>query len=206
VARIRCCGNTKASWLLSWRSGLPFWVPGALSLGGSQCITLHGLFDEQLSELDEDLDLLITATATHGQSSVLPPETGTHWTRETRRFGPAKFHQRPSLHVHLKPSTITTRMVQLLEKRLTSSRLRTKVHQSQRRDTIQALPFLPVKSVSLLFYNNLILCRGRRILIRPAGRPAELYCLHISTAGPIRAAEWLADGASPWTALLPLHA
>jgi hypothetical protein len=37
---------------------------------------------------------------------------------------------------------------------------------------------------------------------------AGLHCLHISTGSPNRAAEWLADGASPWTALPPsgLHA
>jgi hypothetical protein len=112
VARIRCCGNTKASWLLSWRSGLPFWVPGALSLGGSQYITLS-----------------------------------------------------QSLHAHLIPSIITTQMVQLLEKRLTSSRLRTKVHQSQRRDTTKIRPSQPPSAFSKIkpFFT---------MLGRFAGRPA----------------------------------
>jgi hypothetical protein len=109
--------------------------------------------------------LLITATATHGQLSVLQPGTGTHWTRETRDFGPAKFHQRPSLHAHLIPSIITTQMVQLLEKRLTSSRLRTKVHQSQRRDTTKIRPSQPPSAFSKIkpFFT---------MLGRFAGRPA----------------------------------
>jgi hypothetical protein len=65
-----CCRGA-----LVWHSGCECQVLHLLEAGNIQHFyshhNVHGLYDEQLSGLDEDLDLLITVTATHGHCSHL---------------------------------------------------------------------------------------------------------------------------------------
>jgi hypothetical protein len=141
VPRICCCGNTKASWLVSWHRGLPFWVPGARILEDSQYTTL-------LAALATCMVFLTSIQASKTRNSTClvaaaydQPFRDEHWAHETCKSGPDRLFTLASSRC-AEYSCYTNGI--LLEKRPTSSSLRSYQSSSvtaSRHDKV--LSFLP---------------------------------------------------------------